>query len=189
MSLPRIFGTTIETVPNETPYLSVDPHLVQYWRERMGSSRHRRIGLVWGGNAAFKNEPRRGLPVSKFAPLAGVEGIDLFSLQRGPQARQLDHLPKGLAIVNLEREENQITDTAAMIQVLDLVITVDTMVAHLAGALRTPVWTLLSFAPDWRWLLDRADSPWYPEMRLFRQPRDGDWESMLAQVAAELRCL
>ncbi|MCW5979875.1 MAG: tetratricopeptide repeat protein [Bryobacteraceae bacterium] len=187
MSLPRVFETTLETIPSDTPYLAINPDLVGYWRRRIGFPGRRKIGLVWGGNAGFKNELRRGLPLETFRPLAALRDVALFSLQRGPQARQLEALPPGMKVHHLEPEENQITDTAAILHVLDRVITVDTMVAHLAGALARPVWTLLSFAPDWRWLLDRPDSPWYPTMRLFRQPREGDWETVVHRVAAELK--
>jgi len=186
MSLPRILRTTVDTVPATVPYLSVEDSLVEAWRRRIGQAKARNVGLVWGGNPDYRFERRRGLPLAKLAPLASVGGVALFSLQRGPQAAELESLPSGFRVENIEAADNQITDTAAILANLDLVVTVDTMVAHLAGAMARPVWTLLPYSPDWRWMQDREDSPWYPTMRLFRQPRPGDWDSVIERVAAEL---
>lgn len=186
LSLPRIFGTRLDSVPAPVPYLTVDPACCELWRRRIGHRHKRRIGLVWGGNPNHPSERRRGIPLAEFSTLASVKHAAWFSLQRGPQASELASPPAGLRITNLESEGATIQDTAAILMNLDLLITVDTMTAHLAGALGRPVWVLLSFAPDWRWMLDRSDSPWYPGMRLFRQPRPGDWRPVIEAVAAEL---
>jgi hypothetical protein len=143
------------------------------------------VGLVWAGNPSHANDRNRSLMLAELAPLGQVPGIDLFSLQRGPQAAELLNPPPGLHMAELAPEATSFADAPAVAN-LDLVITVDTAMAHLAGALARPVWTLLPFAPDWRWLLDRDDSPWYPTMRLFRQPRPGDWGAVIAQVVERL---
>lgn len=187
MSLPRVFGTDLSSIPARVPYLEVPGEWTERWgtwiRER---ARGLRIGLCWASNAEGKNAVVRSMHLKEMAPLAGVPGIVWFSLQRGPQAAEIGAAPAGLHIVDLEAEADGILDTAAAILNLDLVISVDTMVAHLAGALARPVWTLLPFAPDFRWLRDRTDSPWYPTMRLFRQPAPGAWPAVIEQVAGEL---
>ena len=146
---------------------------------------HLRVGLVWAGSRRHEDSPSRSLPLAAFAPLAGLPGVAYFSLQKGPAAG--DAVPEGLALTDLSGELADFTDTAAVIKWLDLVISVDTSVAHLAGALARPIWTLLPHFAEWRWLEGRADSPWYPTMRLFRQPRHGDCPAVLAQVAQALR--
>jgi hypothetical protein len=187
LSLPRILRTTLASIPCQVPYLAVDGGLVEAWRTRIGECAGRRkIGLVWGGNPSNKNDRNRSVPLRQFAPLAIAPRLALFSLQRGPQAAELRSAPPGLEIADLEESAGQVTDTAAAILCLDLVITVDTMAAHLAGALGRPVWLLLPFAPDYRWLLGREDSPWYPTMRLFRQPSPGDWLAVIRRVVEEL---
>jgi tetratricopeptide (TPR) repeat protein len=186
LSLPRMFRTTLDTIPAEIPYLRVPEERVRAWNARLGPrSGGLRVGLVWAGNRNQDNDHRRSLGLAGFAPLATVPGIRFFSLQKGPQAAELS--PHGLAVEKVERESGSILDTAAILKNLDLLISVDTMPAHLAGALGRPVWTLLPFAPDWRWMRDRSDTPWYPSMRLFRQPRPGDWASVMASVAEQLR--
>jgi len=187
MSLPRIFGTDLETIPAEVPYLGVPPEQVARWRawieQRAGGLR---VGLCWASNASGKNAGVRSMQFKELAPLFGIPGIVFFSLQRGPGAAEIAQAPPGWRILDLEAEARGILDTAAAILSLDLVISVDTMVAHLAGALARPVWTLLPFAPDFRWLRDRTDSPWYPTMRLFRQPAPGQWSELVEQVAGAL---
>ena len=121
-----------------------------------------------------------------FEPLAEIPGITFYSLQKGEAARQIQNRPKGMKLINMAEELTDFTETGALIQNLDLVISVDTAVAHLTGALGKPVWTLLPYSPDWRWMLDREDSPWYPSMRLFRQPSPGDWDSVIQSVKINL---
>jgi len=184
LSLPRVFKTTLETIPRVVPYLRVPDDRIRAWRERLASDGRRKVGLVWAGNPEYKDDRNRSLDLSEFAPLARVPGVRFFSLQRGEA--KANHPPEGLLIENLESEVGEITDTAAAILSLDLVISVDTMVAHLAGALAVPVWTLLTHRADWRWLLDREDTPWYPVMRLFRQPASGKWQPVVERVAEAL---
>jgi len=184
LSLPRIFGTRVETVPAAVPYFTVAPERLERWRARLAGVRGFKVGLVWAGSPTHKNDRSRSLPLSALAPLAEAPGVAWFSLQRGPQAAELR--AARLPITNLEEDDNDAMDTAAIIMNLDLVIAADTMVAHLAGALARPVWTLLAYMPDFRWMLGREDTPWYPTMRLFRQPRPGDWAAVIERVREEL---
>jgi tetratricopeptide (TPR) repeat protein len=184
-SLPRMFRTTRQTIPAHIPYLQADPRLVEAWNERMPCTGKIRVGLVWGGNPKFGADRRRSLRLEQFAPLAEIPGLALFSLQRGVHAEQLETAP--FPIQALEEESHQITDTAAIIRNLDLLISADTMPAHLAGALGAPVWTVLHFSPDWRWMQGSEQSPWYPSMRLFRQAQPGDWESVIRNLTENLR--
>jgi hypothetical protein len=140
-----------------------------------------RVGLAWAGNPSHANDRNRSMPGGHFTALAGIPGCALFSLQVGPRSGELE------GVTHLGAEFRDCADTAAAILSLDLVISVDSMVAHLAGALGKPVWTLLATAADYRWLLEREDSPWYPSMRLFRQARPGDWQEVMARVAEALR--
>lgn len=186
-SLPGIFKTTLETIPNQVPYLRVAPERVERARRRIGDwGNRRKIGLVWAGSPWNKNDRNRSIRLSALAPLARVGGVAWFSLQRGPQAAELWSAPQGLKLINLEKDQGDLTETAAAILGLDLLIAVDTMIAHLAGALARPVWVLQPFAPDYRWLLNREDSPWYPTMRLFRQPAPGQWEPVIERIVKEL---
>jgi hypothetical protein len=141
-----------------------------------------RVGLVWAAGAW---KPERSVGLDRLAPLAAIPGIAIINLQRGPEYRGWRNSLEPLPMIEVF-DTDAVADTAATIANLDLVITVDTMVAHLAGALGAPVWLMLHFAADWRWLLDRADSPWYPTMRLFRQSRPGDWDEVVAGVAAAI---
>ena len=185
LDLPRIFGARLKTIPAQVPYLECDPGLVAEWRQKIAQAGRRSVGLVWAGNRSHSNYRNRPLTLWELAPLRRVAGVDFFSLQRGPQAEELLNPPPGLHLTELAPKATGFADAPALAN-LDLVITVDTAVAHLAGALARPVWTLLPFAPDWRWLLDREDSPWYPTMRLFRQPRPGDWEAVIEEVVRRL---
>ena len=186
MSLPAILGTTLETVPHDVPYVAAAPgHEGRFDRSLARAEGRRKIGIVWAGNPAHKNDRHRSCPLRHFLALSELPDVALFSLQKEPP----EHDPLcGPQVVDLTSLLDDFADTAAAIERLDLVISVDTAVAHLAGALGRPVWLVLPFAPDWRWLLDREDSPWYPSMRLFRQQRPGDWEGVfqrLAKVLAE----
>jgi len=190
LSLPLIFGTTLQTVPAEVPYLRPDAALVEKWRARFaGDAGRLKVGLVWTGNIPNRELSNRATTLAAFAPLAGIEGVRFYSLQKGIGAQETKHPPAGLHLSDFTDEIADFNDTAAMITHLDLVISVDTSVAHLAGALAKSVWTLLPFRPAWQWMLDREDSPWYPTMRLFRQSAPGDWAGLMRRVAEQLRAL
>jgi tetratricopeptide (TPR) repeat protein/glycosyltransferase involved in cell wall biosynthesis len=190
LSLPYLLGTTLETIPGAVPYLQPDPGRVAAWEEELaGLVADRgtlRVGLVWAGNPDHKGDRRRSLPLAALAPLAQLPGVHLLGLQKGPAAVQAEAPAAGLELTNLGPQLADFEDTAGVVQQLDLVITVDTAVAHLAGALGRPVWVLLPFAPDWRWLRGRADSPWYPSARLFRQERFGQWGDVVERVSDAL---
>jgi Tfp pilus assembly protein PilF len=187
LSVPRVLGTTLANLPNRVPYLRAEPGAVQRWRERLADAAPDRlkVGLTWGGNVT--PDPKRSMRLSDLAALAEVPGLSWFSLQKGDAAAQLASPPAGMQILDLGPELTNFADTAAALANLDLLITIDTAVAHLAGAMAVKTWTLLPFAPDWRWMLTREDSPWYPTMRLFRQPARSDWASVVARVLDELR--
>lgn len=190
LSLPRIFGTTLETIPNDVPYLQAEPTLVERWRRALDELPGYRVGIAWQGSRSFYFDRLRSLPLAEFAPLADVPGVTLVSLQKGYGSEQLAALAGRFSVIDLAARLDETTgpfvDTAAVMKSLDLVITSDTSIAHLAGSLAVPVWVALPFAPDWRWLLEREDSPWYPTMRLFRQSERGDWRSVFERMAAAL---
>jgi predicted O-linked N-acetylglucosamine transferase (SPINDLY family) len=197
MSLPLVFGTTLQSVPAAVPYLRADPARVAHWRTRLPADgtidRGPRVGLVWSsdprqaapGADAF-GKRAKSCPAGLLAPLARVSGVRFVSLQKDLPAGEA---PPPLPMADFMAQVDDLADTAAIIESLDLVISVDTAVAHLAGALGKPVWVLLVHDSEWRWLLERADSPWYPTARLFRQPRRGDWAAVVAGVAAALEAL
>jgi tetratricopeptide (TPR) repeat protein len=188
LSLPLIFNTTPESIPANIPYIMTDQKKVQQWKERIQSDNARmKIGLVWSGNPKYKADQFRSISLSSFLQLWEVEGTSFYSLQKGEAASQVKELPQETKLIDYTDEIHDFSDTAALIENLDLVISVDTAVAHLAGALGKSVWTLLPFSPDWRWMLNREDSPWYPTMRLFRQPSVGDWFSVIERVKDELK--
>jgi len=184
LSLPGLCGTTLETIPAATAYLRAQPQAVQDWAERLPAA-PLRVGLAWKGNARFENDGARSLAsLDALAPLAAVEGVRFVSLQKGAGE---DETCASLALAAGGAALTDMADTAALIANLDLVISVDTAVAHLAGALGKPCWLLLpDYLPDWRWLSGRLDSPWYPAMRLFRQPAMVGWEPLIRHVADEL---
>ncbi|WP_448204560.1 tetratricopeptide repeat protein [Azospirillum sp. sgz302134] len=184
MSLPLAFGTTLSTIPAAPSYLDTDPAEVVRWGARLAGGEGRRVGLVWAGNPSHGNDRNRSLPVEALRPLLAVPGVRFFGVQAGEARRAI---PEG--VEDLMDGVRDFADTAAILRNLDLLVAVDTATAHLAGALGLPVWLLLPFAPDWRWLLGRDDSPWYPTMRLFRQPERGDWGAVVERVAGELAML
>jgi Flp pilus assembly protein TadD len=173
MSLPGLFGTTLDTIPAAPGYLAADPLRVEVWRSRLPAGR--KIGIALSGNPRHNADRRRSIPLDRVVPLPDIPGLSFVNLQHGESAC-------GLGLPDLTRLLTDYAETAALIETLDLVVTVDTSVAHLAGALGKPVWIMLPFAPDWRWLLRRTDSPWYTSARLFRQPVAGDWTSVLTLV-------
>ncbi len=188
LSLPRVLGTRLDTIPARISYLRAEPLRVQHWKERLATtSGRRKVGLVWAGNRQHQNDRNRSTTLASFGRLAEATDTTFVSLQKGEPAVEAARPPAGMTLLDWGAELNDFSDTAALLEALDLVITVDTSVAHLAGALGRPVWTLLPFSPDWRWLLNRDDSPWYPTMRLFRQPGVGDWPTVMSRVADALR--
>ncbi len=186
--LPHVGGFKVENVPSHVPFLTHEPEMDAKWAERLPKGGFR-IGIAWQGNPSLMDRGR-SIPVTKYAPLARIPGVTLISLQMGPGLDQLKSLPEGMEVVTLGPDYNagpdNVVDTAAVMQNMDLIISTDTSVPHIAGALGLPVWTLLKTMPDWRWLQDREDSPWYPTMRLFRQKTEGDWDEVLDRVIQEL---
>ena len=181
MSLPYVLGVAEQTLPGPIPYLQADEAAVAEWRTRLDGPPGLRVGLVWAGNPKFPNDRRRSVPFSTLAPLLAVPGVSFVSLQKGPAAA--DHagtLQDPTALLE------DFADTAALIAALDLVISVDTAVLHLAGALGRPVWLLNRADTCWRWMLQREDSPWYPDLRIFRQTTPGSWQPVIEEVAHEL---
>jgi tetratricopeptide (TPR) repeat protein len=207
VSLPGILRTTLASIPNVIPYLHADAMISHGWRKAGQLTAHTEcrnfvIGIAWQGNPTYRNDHRRSIPLSEFAPLAAVPGVQLVSLQKGLGEEQLRNADCGLQIQEsstdrrlqsaiyapcLDDAAGPFMDTAAVMKNLDLVISSDTAVAHLAGALGVPVWVALPVVPDWRWLLERDDSPWYPTMRLFRQSQPGQWRPVFERMAEELR--
>jgi hypothetical protein len=187
LSLPGLFGTTLENIPCDVPYLFADSRQVALWRERLAEGSGFKVGIHWQGNPKFAADRHRSISLAAFAPLTRVPGVRLFSVQKTYGREQLaDARARGMDVVDLADSLDDFVDTAAVIQNLDLLVTCDTAVGHLAGAMGAPVWVALSAAPEWRWLRDREDTPWYPTMRLFRQPTLGDWDSVFARIASEL---
>lgn len=183
MSLPGRFGAELDSVPPPARF-AVPAEIRAKWAARLGSglgTGSMRAGLVWAANPSYSNNAARSLPADRFLPLTRLPGLQCWGLQVGPAAAET---PEG--VTNLAEGLIDFAETAAVISELDLVITVDTAVAHLAGSLGKPVWLLLTYAPDWRWMLSREDTPWYPTMRLFRQRRPGDWAEVVERLAAEL---
>jgi hypothetical protein len=186
MSLPLVFQTELASVPASIPYLKSDAKLWAAWKSRLESeSTGRRIGLAWAGSPTQRRDRNRSMKLAQLGPLARIPNAIFYSLQKGEAGKEPP--PQGLTIRDFTGELNDFADTAALLECLDLILTVDTAVAHLAGAMGKPVWTMLAFSPDWRWLLNRDDSPWYPTMRLFRQPRIGDWATPVSQIERWLR--
>jgi tetratricopeptide (TPR) repeat protein len=192
MSVPSILGFEPERSRTAVPYLSADPIRIAHWASRLPAGGFR-VGIVWQGNASGPIDKGRSIPLRAFAPLGRIPGVKLFSLQKGAGKEQVADLPLGMSIETLGTDFDTGTeaflDTAAILMNLDLIVTSDTAVAHLAGALGRPVWIVLKHVPDWRWMMGREDSPWYPTVRLFRQGRAGDWDKVFARIATELAAL
>jgi tetratricopeptide (TPR) repeat protein len=184
LDLPFIFDISLDNIPAEVPYIPINPVLVQKWEKKMQDYKGKfKVGLIW---AAGQGGGDRSCTFKSYSSLKLGDDIIFYSLQKGAAAGEVKNTPNGMQLIDLTEEIHDFTDTAALIENLDLVISVDTAGAHLAGALGKPVWTLLPFISPWRWMLDREDSPWYPTMRLFRQPSPGDWESVIVKVKDEL---
>jgi hypothetical protein len=185
LSLPLAFATTLDTVPAAVPYLEVDPGAAARWRERLGSATGLKVGLIWAGSPQHKNDRNRSIAFQRLGPLFAVPGLRWFSLQVGERRADLARAAPG-TITDISDGLTDFADTAAAIAGLDLVISVDTAAAHLAGALAKPVWVMLPLVPDWRWLIGREDNPWYPTLQLFRQPRRGDWDAVVGRIGKAL---
>jgi tetratricopeptide (TPR) repeat protein len=193
MSLPLLFDTRLDTIPCSVPYLSAPADQAAIWAQRLRPYNGLKVGVVWAGDSRStaylrSTDRRRSMSLSQFEPLGSVSGnIHFFSLQKGSPADQAKNAPPGLKLIDFMDSVEDFADTAAFIANLDLVIGVDTSVIHLAGAMGKPVWVLSRFAGCWRWLLKREDSPWYPTLRLFRQPQAGDWSSVIESVCTALK--
>jgi tetratricopeptide (TPR) repeat protein len=185
MSLPLVFGTTLQTIPLDVPYLKADPSRVAAWAQKLSAYSGLKVGLVWSGSP--NPEPLRSITLAELAPLAAISDVQFFSLQFGPAAADAKKSAAWMNIIDLSEDVADFGETAACMMNLDLILTIDTAAAHLAGALARPTWTMLPFSPDWRWLLDRPDSVWYPTMRLFRQTRRKVWTDVVEHVASALR--
>jgi hypothetical protein len=183
IDLPALFKTTVATIPN-SPYVRADPIRTERWKARLRSERRLKIGLVWSGKV---NALHRHLALADLAPLSQIQNVAFFSLQKGDAAREI--AGASLPLTDYTAELNDFADTAALISNLDLVITVDTSIAHLSGAMGKPTWVMLKIAPDWRWMHNRPHTPWYPTARLFRQQIAGDWLDPIQQLAAALSSL
>ncbi len=184
--LPRLHGTRLETIPAAIPYIAPEPAKVAAWERRlqaMLAPGYRRVGIVWSGRA---QPPNRSVSLSALAPMAAIDGISLVSLQMGPARAEVAGYFGRAPLLGLAHEIADFADTAAIVSNLDLVVTIDTAIAHLAGAMGKPVWIMLPYSPDWRWLLGREGSPWYPTARLFRQPAPGHWQPVVLRIAADL---
>ncbi len=189
-SLPRLFKTTLDSIPDSMPYLHADRATVEKWKKRIGARTSAlKVGLAWAGSAGHLNDYNRSCRLDLFLPIARMPGVQLISLQKEIPPRWASDSLSQLHVLDFMDEVENFLDTAGIIENLDIVISVDTAVAHLAGALGKRVWTLLPYAPDWRWMLHREDSPWYPTMRLFRQPSPGDWKSVIVRVQSVLEDL
>ena len=185
LSLPLAFGTTVDNIPAVPAYVSIDEGRVATWRTRLGAPRGLRVGLVWSGNARHVSDASRSIAIELLQPLLDLPDVEFFCLQKEINradlllARSLDIRSFGSSLVDFQ-------ETAALVACMDLVISVDTSIAHLAGAMGKPVWILLASPPDWRWFLERKDSPWYPSVQLYRQAPQRGWSSVLADVATNL---
>jgi Flp pilus assembly protein TadD len=184
MSLPLLFGTRIDNIPGRVPYVCPPKELQQRWQERLAEAPGLQVGIVWAGNPELPSDRERSLPLMTLAPLFEIHGVRFVSLQKGEAAAQL--AASGLSAADWMAECQDYLDTASLVANLDLVIAVDTSVAHLAGALGRPVWLLNRRSSEWRWLLGREDSPWYPTMRIFNQTRRGDWDAVIERVGQAL---
>jgi hypothetical protein len=189
LSLPAVFQTTAETIPLAAGYLAADPVRVSQWKERLGDVAGLRVGIAWQGSAGYPGDRERSIPLIEFAPLA-LPGVELISLQKGFGSEQIEQLGDRFKVRALgpgfDAAGGAFLDAAAVIENLDLVVTSDTAIAHLAGALGRPTWLALSLVPDWRWMFERVGSPWYASLTLFRQTRLREWSDVFQKMAVAL---
>ncbi|MBM3558137.1 MAG: glycosyltransferase family 9 protein, partial [Alphaproteobacteria bacterium] len=185
LSLPRFLGHRFDHLPGAVGYLGApDPNPAV--ATTLNAMRGFKVGIVWSGSVTFKGNDKRATSLERFLRFLEVPGVRLFSLQKGPPAQELLALKGEGLVIDLAPLLDDFADTAAAIKMLDLVIMTDSAVTHLCGALNRPVWSLLCAAPDWRWMSDRADSPWYPSVRLFRQKIPGDWDGVFEEAVEAL---
>jgi tetratricopeptide (TPR) repeat protein len=191
LSLPLSFRTfSTDAIPRDVPYLKADAAKAQAWRERLSAEPARlRVGIAWAGDPTHRFDLVRSCTLKQFAPLADLDGVVFYSLQKGARAAKPGDAPAGMTFIDYTDDIKDFADTAALMSNLDLIISVDTSIVHMAGALGRPVFTLLPFNPDFRWLLDRSDSPWYPTMKLFRPPKPRDWDAVFAEVKMDLAAM
>jgi tetratricopeptide (TPR) repeat protein len=189
MSLPRVFGTTLASIPWPGPYVRADPARAAHWRARVAEPARLKVGLAWAGQPRQWDDRKRSIALAMLAPLARAKSVAFFSLQKGEAARQAASPPPGMTLTELGSQFADFADTAAAMSHLDLVVTIDTSVAHLAGAMGLPTWALVAAIPDWRYRLEGETTPWYPTMRLFRQQADGEWAGAIERLARELAAL
>jgi ADP-heptose:LPS heptosyltransferase len=185
-SLPHAFKTELASVPTGIPYLRASEERIAKWRPRLEALPGKRIAFAWAGNAAHINDRNRSIALARLRPLFAASGVTFVSIQREPREHDREVLASEARIVHLGAELEDFSDTAAVISLADLVISVDTSVVHLAGAMGRPLWVLLPSWPDWRWTLTSDASPWYPHARLFRQSADGDWDAVIAGLANDI---
>ena len=193
MSLPGILGVMPDSVPAEVPYIQAQAKLVEHWRKELEPLKGLKVGISWQGRPTYRGDRLRSIPLAQFTRLGDVPGVRLISLQKGAGRDQLQEFPNSVDILDLgsrlDEQTGAFMETAAVMMNLDLVISSDTAVVHLAGALGAPVWVALNLIPDWRWLLHREDTPWYPSMRLFRQLEYGRWDDVFVRMSQELKTL
>jgi ADP-heptose:LPS heptosyltransferase len=185
LSLPYVFKTTVDTIPSVVPYLFADKKKVSKWNHRLGVKTRKRIGLVWSGSTVHKNDHNRSIPLEIFTDLLKLP-VEWHSLQNEYRTKDKNFLDSHPEIRQHQEELGDFADTAALIECMDLVISVDTSVAHLAGALGKTTWILLPFIPDFRWMLEREDCPWYPTVKLLRQDEERDWKKVITKLMREL---
>jgi tetratricopeptide (TPR) repeat protein len=189
MSVPLWYGTTLETIPVGVPYLHAEPNRVEEWKRFFETDHNFRVGIAWAGRPTHANDHNRSATLASFAPLLQTSGVTFYSLQKEVGNHPAAAVPVGMKLIDLGPRLADFKVTAAVISNLDLVISVDTAIVHLAGAMGRPVWNLLARCPDWRWMMKRSDTPWYPTMRLFRQKNRRDWATQMSEVAQALNAL
>lgn len=186
LSLPLVTGTTAATIPAEVPYLAAPAARIDEWRERLSGANHLKVGVAWSGNRAYRNDRHRSMALRDIAPLLSTPGVAFYTLNPDLPADEAEFLAGLTQVTHIAGHFRDFADTAAVVHHLDLVVTTDTSIPHLAGAMGKEVWIMLGFAPDWRWLLDREDSPWYPTATLFRQEAIGAWGPLVARIGERL---
>jgi hypothetical protein len=186
MSLPMAMGLQLSDLPGQVPYLSPDPERVKHWTRVLAGHKRPLVALVWAGRPTHLNDLNRSMSLDQLAPLA-IPGVTYVSIQKGPSENNAQTPPAGMNLISLSPLINNFEDTAAILSIVDLLISVDSSPVHLAGALGRPAWVMLPRLPDWRWLLERSDTPWYPSVRLFRQQRSRDWSSVVAEIAVSVQ--